>query len=368
MKPINVSFVIDNLGRAGTETQLLALIRSLDRAHVNPSLVVLNGDKGVSQSLEPSGCDVTRLGVTKLFSSHAAKAAYRLRKKWIQATPDVVVAYFLDSAYFALPIAKWCGAKTVRVRNNLGYWLSAKHRWFGRAVRPFVDAVLTNSEDGKSALVKEGESANYVSVIENGVDLDRFFPVRPVDVSKPIVRIGCVANLRPVKNIDGLIRVATLLCSGYPNIRFEVAGEGEQRDEYEKLIDSMSLQDRFVLRGSIADIPGFLSSCEIAVLPSHSEGMSNALLEYMAAGRAVITTDVGANRMVLGDTGVIVPANDDKALSLAIESLINRPDEAKRFGQLARLRIETNYSRVRMIERFTTFFHHLTSRVNCRAA
>src|SRR5204863_5523296 len=115
------------------------------------------------------------------------------------------------------------------------------------------------------------------------------------DTSKPRVRVGCVANLRPVKNIDGLMRAAKDALAKHPRLVFEVAGDGEQRAELERLHADLGLGDRFILRGSVADVAGFLRTVDIAVLPSHTEGMSNALLEYMAAGRAVVATDVGAN-------------------------------------------------------------------------
>lgn len=361
MRPIRVAFVIDELSRAGTESQLLALLRYLNRHAVEPTLILLDGSDELSQSLEPENCEVIRLGIKKLISPAAVFAAHRLRKKWQAARPDVVVAYFLDSAYFALPIAKWCGAKTVRVRNNLGYWLNQKHRILGRAVRPMTDWILTNSEMGRDALIGEGNSRNSIEVIENGVDIERFPNPEPVNLERPVVRIGCVANLRPVKNIDGLIRAAKVVCERFPHAQFDIAGDGEQRTMLEELIRESNLTRRFHLKGSVSDIPAFLTSSEIAVLPSHSEGMSNAILEYMAAGRAIIATDVGANRNVLADSGVIVPPSDDMALSSAMIDLLSQPSKALQLGMMARRRVEQYYSRSAMVDRFTRFFQNLSA-------
>jgi glycosyltransferase involved in cell wall biosynthesis len=358
---ISVAFVIDNLSRAGTESQLLALIRSLDRSVITPSLVLLDGDNSLSQSLEPTDCDILRLGVSRLVSPSTVKAAWRLKRHWQRNKPDIVVAYFLDSAYFALPIAKLVGAKTVRVRNNLGYWQTRKHRWLGRAMRPFTDSVLTNSDEGRAALASEGHK--QIEVIGNGVDLERFPNPAPVNVTKSKVRIGCVANLRPVKNIDGLLRVARTISNRFPHIEFTVAGDGEQRPELERLVGALGLTNRFHLLGSVANVPEFLASCELAVLPSHSEGMSNALLEYLAAGRAIVATDVGANRRVLGEAGIIVSVND-KAIAAAIMELLSHRHQAEEFGQLARERAEGEYSRAAMVARFEEFFQMLAGRAS----
>src|SRR5215471_2041432 len=321
-EPVRVCFMIDRLSRAGTETQLLALIRELDRSKVRPSLVLLDGEDDLSRALEPADCPVVRLGVRRLFSLHAARAARRLRAFWREHRPDVLQVYFLDAAYFGAPLAKLSGVKkVVRVRNNLGYWVTRRHRALGRLVRPFVDATLTNTAAGRQALVeREGHRPDGVVVLENGVDTAKFNRLLLPDTSKPRVRVGCVANLRPVKNIDGLMRAAKVALEKFPKLVFEVAGDGEQRGELERLHAELQLGDRFKLRGSVADVAGFLRSVDIAVLPSHSEGMSNALLEYMSAGRAVVATGVGANPTLVrhGKDGLIVTPGNDAAVADAL--------------------------------------------------
>src|SRR6478736_669845 len=125
-EPVRVSFMIDRLSRAGTETQLLALIRELDRSRVQPTLVLLDGEDDLSRALEPADCPVLRLGVRKLLSVTAARAASQLRAFWREHRPDGLQAYFQDAAYFGVPLAKLSGVKRiVRVRNNLGYWMNS---------------------------------------------------------------------------------------------------------------------------------------------------------------------------------------------------------------------------------------------------
>ena len=299
----------------------------------------------------------------RLFSLSAARAAQRLRSFWREQRPDVLQVYFADSAYFGAPLAKLSGVRTVvRVRNNLGYWMTRKHRAFGRIVRPFVDATLTNTAAGKQALVEgEGYRADRVVVLENGVDTVKFNRFMLPDTSKKRVRIGCVANLRPVKNIDGLMRAAKTALEQFPQLVFDVAGDGEQREELERLHADLGLADRFTLRGSVADVPAFLRSVDVAVLPSHSEGMSNALLEYMSAGRAVIATGVGANPTLVrhGKDGLIVPPGDDSSLVAAFGEMLANPLRAAGYGASARKRVEAEYSRDAMRKRFEGFYSEL---------
>jgi L-malate glycosyltransferase len=358
-RPVRVCFVIDRLGRAGTESQLLALLRHLDRSKVHPSLCVLRGDDSETRALAPADCPTLALGLDKLFSPRALPAAGRLAAFWRRHRTHIVQTYFLDSTYFAAPLARFCGIRhVVRVRNNTGYWLTPAHRRLGRLIGRICPLTLTNSDHGRRALVEaEGVRADRVRVIENGVDLDRFPPGPPPDTGRTVVRIGVVANLRPVKNIDGLLRVAAAVCPTDPRAQFLVAGEGEQRPELERQIRESGLGGRVRLPGSVADVPAFLAGLEVAVLPSHAESMSNALLEYMAAGRAIVATDVGSNARLVrpGREGLIVPPGDDGALEGAIRRYLRSPSLARALGAAARLRAR-DFSRPAMVRRFEDFF------------
>jgi len=365
-RPVSVSFVIDRLSHAGTETQLLALLRYLDRERVQPSMCLLDGRDELSQSLTPADCPVLNLGLKRLMSPAAAVAASKLARFWRRHRVDIVVTYFLDSTYFAAPLARLCGIRrVVRVRNNDGYWLTRGHHRLSRVMGKLCHLTLTNSEVGcRSLIAADGLAHDRVRVLENGVDLDRFGESMPPDTTRPVVRIGAVANLRRVKNIDGLIRAAAAVCRADARALFDVAGDGDQRPALEQQIQGAGLSDRFRLHGAVSNVPDFLASVEIAVLCSHSESMSNALLEYMAAGRAIIATDVGSNAKVIrhGVDGLIVPPGDDSALARAVLELMTQPALAQALGASARARVAGEYSRRAMVGRFEDFFLSLMKR------
>ncbi len=308
---------------------------------------------------------MVHLGVRKLLGRTAYRAAKHLRDEWRQLPPDIVQAYFLDSSYFAVALARRVGVPHVlRVRNNLGYWLTPRHRLLNRLIRPWVHLSLTNSETGREALIKQdGLSPEQVVMIENGVDLDRFGDVNPPMFSTT-VRVGCVANLRPVKNIDGLLRAAQLVLDRCPQVVFEVAGEGEERAKLGALHRELNLGSRLVFRGRVDDVPGFLRTLDVAVLPSHSESLSNAVLEYMAAGRAIVATDVGANAKLIahGREGVIVPPGNDAAFADGIVLLVQNPTQARDMARLARVRVASGYSRDAMRQKFEALYLRLTNR------
>jgi glycosyltransferase involved in cell wall biosynthesis len=358
---VRVCFLIDELAPAGTETQLLALIRHLDRRRVRPFLCLLRGDSLASQALEPDDCPILRLGVGSLLRPATLLRAWRFWRFLRRERIDVVQVYFPDSSYFGVPAAWLAGVRhRVRTRNNIGHWLTPLHRRLGRALNRFTTRTVANCEGARQALLAaEGPRPESVLVLENGVDLDRFRDVPPL-AARPTEepRVGVVANLRPVKGLDVFVLAAARLRDSHPGAVFEVAGEGELRAALEQQAAAEGLAGRFRLAGGVADVPAFLAGLDVAVLCSHAEGMSNALLEYMAAGRPIVATAVGAATELIADSehGLLVPPGDAGMLAAAIGRLIDDRDLARRLGAAARRRALECYGREAMVRRFEDFY------------
>jgi glycosyltransferase involved in cell wall biosynthesis len=121
------------------------------------------------------------------------------------------------------------------------------------------------------------------------------------------------------------------------------------------------LAGRFSLAGAVRDVPAFLAGVDVAVLSSRAEGMSNAVLEYMAAGRAVVATAVGANVELIEDGvhGLLVPPGDAGRLAQAVDGLLRDPARAARLGAAARRRARERYGREAMVRRFEAFYEEL---------
>jgi glycosyltransferase involved in cell wall biosynthesis len=358
--------MIDELNTAGTETQLLALIRHLDRARVRPYLVLLRGDSPRSRDLEPGDCPALRLGVRSLCRPSTLAGARRLAQFLRRERIDVLQVYFPDSTYLGVLVGRLAGVPhIVRTRNNLGYWLTPLHRRLGRFYRRLAGLTVANCEACRQAvLADEGAPPESVVVLENGVDLDRFTAIPPLSADTGPVRVGIVANLRPVKGLDLFLRAAAEVARACPEVTFEIAGEGDERPALERLARELGLGERVRLPGVVADVPAFLARVSVAVLCSRSEGMSNAVLEYMAAGRAVVATRVGANGELIEDGvhGLLVPPGDVGALAAAVRRLVEDPPLRARLGAAARRRAERQYSRPAMVRRFEDFYLGLAAR------
>jgi glycosyltransferase involved in cell wall biosynthesis len=363
-RPLRVCFLIDELATAGTESQLVALIRHLDRRRVWPYLCLLRGDNPMSQALEPDGCPILRLNVGSLRHPRMLLSAWRFLRFLRREGIDVVQTYFADSSYFGIPLA-WLARvpHRIRTRNNLGHWLTPLHRRLGRLLNLFATQTIVNCEEARQALLAaEQPRPETVAILENGVDLERFRTVPPLTVRPGTApRIGVAANLRPVKGLDIFVKAAALIHARHPRAVFTIAGEGELRPALEQQIAAEGLLARFALPGSVADMPSFLAGLDVAVLCSHAEGMSNSLLEYMAAGRAIVATNVGAAAELIEDGvhGLLVPPSDARKLAEAIEKLLSDRELARRLGAEAQRRVRQHYSREAMVRRFAEFYEGL---------
>jgi L-malate glycosyltransferase len=360
--PIRVCYLIDRLGIGGTEAQLLALIRHLDRSRAEPYLCLLDGTGAASQALEPADCPVLRLGIRSLHQPRTAAGVWRLIRYLRRQRIDVLQTYFPDSTYLGVLAARLAGVPgIVRTRLDLGFWLTGVHRFLGRIYKHLIDITLANCEAVRElVLAEQGGAVPPVQVIENGVDLSRFAAI-PIGPQNTPHRVGMVANLRPVKDPELFVHAAADVGRLHPDVEFLIAGTGELRNRLEQLAAEAGLRGRFHLQGNVADVPDFLAGLDVAVLCSQSEAMSNALLEYMAAGRPVVATAVGGNVQLVRHEveGLLVPAGDREALAGAIDRLLRDRALALRVATAARRRAEEACSLEARARRFEEFYAEL---------
>lgn len=340
-RPINVCFVIDELRTGGTETQLLRMIASFDSRRVRPHLCLLDGTSEASRRLEPITCPVIRLGVRKLLSATAIRQARRFCRTLKSWKIDLVQVHFPDSTYFGVAAAKWAGAPCiVRTRRDLFYWVTPVQRRWGRLLdqcynRWWVDAMVVNSAAVKeAALDQERPAPARIEIIPNGLDVAAYRRTDSSDPPRRSPRIGMLAMLRPEKRVDVFIEAARLVAARRPDVTFHIAGDGPERSRAEALIHQAALTQQVQLLGPIADVPGFLADLDVAVLCSDTEGLSNAILEYMAAGLPIVATAVGGNLELLEHrrTAWLVPPGDAAALADAVVEILGDADLRQRLG------------------------------------
>ena len=217
-------------------------------------------------------------------------------------------------------------------------------------------AVVANAAAVKEQLIKLGVSSNKIAVIYNAVDLSRFQQNgQPGDAlqrlnlaavqGRPLITM--VANFEHrIKDHPMLLRAAQRVKAEVPEAVFVIAGEGELRKETEKRAEELGLRESCLFIGRCASVPDLLAASDICVLSSQAEGFSNSILEYMAAGRAVVATDVGgaSEAIVEGETGHLVQAGDDRTMAERLISLLKDPDRRRTFGLNGRRLVQQRFS------------------------
>ena len=210
----------------------------------------------------------------------------------------------------------------------------------GWATRP---AVIYTSETDRAR-----DARARAHVIELGIDLDRLTHGTPALEGRIV---GNVARLAPQKGHATLLEAAPRVLERHPDVRFAIAGDGELRSELERA--AAPLGDRVAFLGARDDVPDLLASFDVFAFPSLFEGLCLAVIEAQAAGVPVVATPVGGivENVVDGETGLLVPPRDPRALADAIVRLLDDPALARSLADRARPKVLKRYSRERMVER-----------------
>jgi glycosyltransferase involved in cell wall biosynthesis len=175
--------------------------------------------------------------------------------------------------------------------------------------------------------------------------------------------VGIVARLVPIKAHEVFLAAARELTARRPDVRFLVIGDGERRAELERLAGELGLGPRVLFLGWRGDLDRIYADLDVVALTSRNEGSPVALIEAMAAGRAVVSTRVGGVPDVVADaeTGRLVPVDDAGALAAAMDTLLADRVERERLGAAARLRVLATYGADRLVADVDQLYRRLLS-------
>jgi glycosyltransferase involved in cell wall biosynthesis len=247
----------------------------------------------------------------------------------------------------------------------------------GRLVRPYLhpflkkaDVFLAVAESHKRYLSEvEHLPAERIEVIHNGVDIERYRPARAGDREALRAAFGipvedtvatAVASLKPIKRIDLLLRAAARTLAAVPSLRVVVAGDGRDRAGLEALAAELGMSDRVRFMGVRDDVESVLRMSDMLVLSSRTEAFPNVVLEAMASGLPVVSTDVGSVREMIDEScGLIVRPEDEDALAEAIGQLAADPEMRRRLGRRGREVVEERFTLEAMCTKRERLFERL---------
>jgi glycosyltransferase involved in cell wall biosynthesis len=361
--------LVNCLGIGGTERQLVEQIRRLDARHFTVDVCCLHK---VGEFLD----DVRALGIEpaefplngSLFRPNTAVQIVRLRNRVRDSGTRLLHAHDFYSNLLGAAVARVAGIPYVISRRDLGAWLDWKRAAVLSAVTRRAPFVLCNAYAIRDQLVNhEGVDPKRITVVYNGIDLKRFDRAAAArtqlgltESSGPV--IVYVANMKHQgKGHADLLRAASLVLRTIPDATFLLVGDGDDRPQLERQASLRGIGHAVVFAGRRTDVPAVLKRCQIAVCASHSEGLSNSIMEAMAASLPVVATGVGGNLELVRDgrSGFLVPPSDPPALAQRIVELARNQLLARRMGDVGRRRIEDDLSAERLGERMNAFYMQL---------
>jgi L-malate glycosyltransferase len=362
-RAIKILFLIGTLDVGGTETQLVELAVRLDRRMFEPIVCCLSTGGPLAARLRSNGIAVHALGF-RGFRSRRFKYLVSVSSAWrllsglwtlIRRERPTILHGMLFWAYVLGTFVGRAGGIPIVIasRRSLGLFKAGKPHYLllERMVNRMTDLFIANSEAVRADTVaREHIRPSEIIVIRNGLDLARFESAPDRELAASLDVAGrptaiVVSNFIYYKGHEYFLRAWRDVLVKFPSAVAMLAGDGVRRSELERMADDLRIRHGLRFLGVRHDVPALLALADLYVHPSLEEGYSNALLEAMAAGKAVVATAVGGNVEALSDgvTGLLVPARDPAALEAAMTRLLADPTAARQMGDRASRYVRDTY-------------------------
>lgn len=377
MRKSNILYVITHLELGGAQTQLLSLIRAIDKEHFN--LFLFTGQEGplVEEALSLGGLVVHRSRYLKR-SIDLLKDLLALVEimRFIQKNKiDIVHTHSSKAGILGRCAAALARAKTIL--HTVHGWsfndfqkpfVRNLYRGLERFTAKFTDKIIVVSEHDRRKGLDSGigRECQY-ALVRYGIDRTRFgkrdpFIRKELGISDDAIVIGTIACFKPQKAPEDFVRLAFLISQVLPQARFLWVGDGALREKIKRLIAGLNLGSQFILTGWRRDIPRVLSAMDVFVLTSLWEGLPIAVLEAMASQVPVVATHTGGISEVIteGETGFLVPCHNMASMLENVQLLLGDAFRKERVIQSAKRRIDGAFDTETMMEAHAKLYQELT--------
>jgi len=354
---LRIALVLASATVGGTEQQAALLARELARAgdHVDVFLV---DARGVVQDFAPA----TLWNGDGSGPKASVRRTWRLRHRLRTGRYDIVHAV-LARAHVLSPWLVRHGTPVVAWRRNLGIHLQgrpvqarledlASKRW---------DVVISNSEPVRDYWERRGQRGRLGldRIIRNGIAATRFEPVDPADLAGELPLLVSVGNLRPVKAHPVAIDVAAALGRRGMPVRLAIIGEGRDRAALTAYANERDVD--LLLPGHLADTRPWLAAADCCLHTATTEGSSNAVAEALAAGRPVVSTDVGDAAQLLPSQW-LATVGDVDGLAAAVTGILIDPASARAEAHVRRSLLITQRGVGAFVAEHRALYTHLKER------
>lgn len=341
MSKKRILHLITGLDVGGAETMLLKTLPLLQDDFDN-RVCCIRGHGPIGKQLGAKGIPISYLDLR-----HPADIAaiFRFRKIIGDFKPDLLVTYLIHSDLFGRIFGRLFGIKKI-LCNRRGFYLNWKSlRLIDRITGRLASGYIAQTRHAKETLARDLHiPPKLISVIPNAIDFDRIqAPIDPAgiratfDIPPSHILFVCVSTLKPGKGLDELLEAFARIHTGIPSIALLLIGDGPLRETLETKARHLAAYPAIHFLGHRDDVHDILQTSDIFVLPTYSEGMSNAILEAMQCHLPIITTNIEVNQEILSHdkSGLLVPVRNVDALATAMHRLALEPDTCHRLGAAA---------------------------------
>ena len=354
--------LIGSLNIGGAERQVVELVKHIDKTNLKITVVLFYNEGDLKAGIK--GIPNTNLlCLNKSGRWDLFHLVYNLRKTLINLHPDIVYSFMPGANIIGLFSCKLAGnsklvwgIRSTKIEEKNYHWFNRVNELLQKRLSPLPDAIIVNSYSGYKYLIDSGYKNKKMIVITNGINTEQFRPDRN---SRNLIRrelglgenerlIGMVARFDPMKDHRNFLNAAHILIQKHRNVKFLCIGSGPQK--YKKEIysecEKLGLKNYIIWQTNRNDMPALYNAFDISTLSSsYGEGFSNALSEAMACGVPCVTTDVGDSAQIVGDTGIVVPPKNPKALADGWYNMLKSINSKKlNYCNISRDRILTNFN------------------------
>ncbi len=328
----------------------------------------ISGRGGIGYRLEQADIPVTYLDVRHTFDLKAFHKLWRLLR---DLQPEVLVTYLPHADLIGRLLGRLAGVPRIVTSVRVKLWTSPRYLWL--FIADGLTSFLVNQYHFNSPTIARAYQrwlrvpSYKITIIPNGIPLSVFQQQHDTKKLRAALKIPvghriicCVARLRLQKGHHYLFQALAILTRHHSNLTVLLVGDGPDRQTIEQQAANAGVQEHLRFLGSRSDVPGLLHLADLFVLPTLFEGMSNALLEAMAAGKPIVTTALPENQDIIthGVTGLLVPPKDSKALSSALDRLLQDAVAAARLGRAAQ-DASRHYELTKIVAQYEQFFSRL---------
>lgn len=341
---------------------LAKLLERLPADAYECSVISLTEGGPIADRIAAGGIPVTILGMN--YGCAAPLGLIRLARTIRQLKPDLIHAWMyhanlaagIAAAFAGRPPVIW-GIRQGDLDPRLSKWTTRVIARIGALCSHLMaDKIICCAENARVLHESMGYARKNMIVIANGFDLDQFHPDQEarsalrheLGLSESTNLITMPARFDPQKDHQNLLLAANILRDGMPKTHYILCGDriDANNQDLNGWMAELGLNDVVHLLGPRRDMSRIMAGSDIVVSSSaFGEGFPNVLGEAMAAGTPCVATDVGDSRLIIGDTGRVVPPRDPQALASALGDMLNMSDAERRsLGERARSRIAERYS------------------------